>query len=51
VLTRPYLVDILLNGIDAWIHETPFDKLKYPAIYHRLIDEQSSLGWRQIFQG
>jgi hypothetical protein len=50
-LTRPYLVDILLNGIDAWIHETPFDKQTYPAIYHRLIEEQSSLGWRQIFQG
>jgi hypothetical protein len=49
--TRPYLVDILLNGIDAWINSSPFDKTKYPIIYHRLIDEQSALGWRQIFQG
>jgi hypothetical protein len=50
-ITRPYLVDILLNGIDAWINEIPFDKLEYPVLYHRLIDEQSSLGWRQLFQG
>jgi hypothetical protein len=50
-LTHPYLVDILLNGINAWFHYVPFVKTKYPSIFHHLMDKQTSLGWRQIFQG
>jgi hypothetical protein len=49
--TRPYLVDLLLNGIDAWFHGVPLDPSKYPRIFHRLIREQTAIGWRQIFQG
>jgi hypothetical protein len=45
------LVDILLNGIDAWLHEVPFAPDNYPRTFHRLIEEQNALGWRQIFQG
>jgi hypothetical protein len=49
--TRPYLVDILLNGIDAWFNDIPLNKLDYPRTFHKLIAEQTALGWRQIFQG
>jgi hypothetical protein len=40
-----------LNGIDAWLHEVPFVKDKYPHTFHRLNDEPNNLGWRQISQG
>jgi hypothetical protein len=51
LLTRPYLVDILVNGLDAWFSGIDLDKTKYPNAYHRLIEEQTNLGWRQLFQG
>jgi hypothetical protein len=42
---------LLLNGLDAWFHDVSLDKTKYPRLFHRLIEEQNTLGWRQIFQG
>jgi hypothetical protein len=49
--TLPFLIDILINGLDAWFTDTPLDKTRYPQKYHALIDNQASMGWRQIFQG
>jgi hypothetical protein len=50
-VTRSYLVDILLDGLDAWFNNIPLDKSRYPPMYNKLITDQDALGWRQLFQG
>jgi hypothetical protein len=50
-LTNPYLVDILIDGLHSWLHHSHIDKARYPRRYHQLINEQSAIGWRQIFNG
>ncbi len=49
--TRPYLMEILLDGLQHWFHDTPFQKYTYPDHYHPLIDQQEQLGWQQLFIG
>ena len=49
--TRSYLVDILIDGLASWFNVNTIDKAAYPATFHHLIDEQTQLGWRQLFQG
>jgi hypothetical protein len=49
--TRSYLVDILIEGLSSWLSSTTIDKASFPSTFHPLIDEQSQLGWRQLFQG
>jgi hypothetical protein len=49
--TRSYLVDILIEGLATWFNAGTIDKAAYPTSFHRLIHEQSQLGWRQLFQG
>jgi hypothetical protein len=46
-----YLSDILVNGLHAWFQGTSLQTDRYPKRYHRLIDEQSSIGWRHLFNG
>jgi hypothetical protein len=48
---NPYLLDLLIDGINAWITSTPFPTSRYPRRYQRLITEQTSIGWRHIFNG
>jgi hypothetical protein len=49
--TRSYLVDILIDGLSSWLNVRTIDKSAYPSTFHRLIREQTQLGWRQLFQG
>jgi hypothetical protein len=44
-------VDILINGLHAWLMESPLDQQRYPRCYHQLIKEQDAIGWRQVFNG
>jgi hypothetical protein len=48
---NPYLIDILLDGIHSWIIDTPMIMARYPRRYHRLITEQTTIGWRHVFNG
>jgi hypothetical protein len=41
----------LLNGIDAWFHSIELDHNRYPRTFHKLILDQTAMGWWQIFQG
>ena len=50
-LTNPYLVDILIDGLHSWLHHSHIDTARYPRRYHQLINEQSAIVWRQIFNG
>ena len=49
--TRPYLTEILLDGLSAWFNGTTLDSELYPTQYHRLLQQQNDLGWRQLFNG
>jgi hypothetical protein len=49
--TRPYLMEILLDGLHHWFHDTPFPKYTCLDHYHPLIDQQEQLGWQQLFLG
>jgi hypothetical protein len=49
--TRESLIDVLIKGIDAWMHSTVIDPADYPPSLHDLILSQTSIGWRQLFQG
>jgi hypothetical protein len=49
--TRPYLTDILIDGLFAWYNELPLDENEYPDIYRTLILQQNAIGWRQLFNG
>jgi hypothetical protein len=46
-----YLLDILVSGLDAWFKGLVLSPDRYPRRYHRLIAEQTSLGWRHMFNG
>jgi hypothetical protein len=41
----------LIDGIQSYLSQTPFDSTEYPAEYQGLIREQNTIGWVQIFQG
>lgn len=49
--TDPVLTTILIQGIKAWRHHTPFPISQIPQEYRNLIHEQDRIGWRQIFNG
>jgi len=50
--TRSYLADILIAGITAWFDgRQDLDSTIFPSSYHRLIIQQNSIGWRQLFNG
>jgi hypothetical protein len=50
--TDPVLLDILMEGLYAWMHQTdPPTLAAYPAAYRRLVREQATLGWHQLFNG
>jgi hypothetical protein len=49
--TRPYLMDILIDGLPHWFANTAFLKEDYPASYHPLINQQEHLGWHHILLG
>ncbi len=49
--TRPYLMDILIDGLTHWFADTAFIKEEYPLAFHALIDQQDQLGWHQILLG
>jgi len=50
--TRPFLGDILMEGISEWFRGSPSLELdKFPLQYRRLIIQQNSIGWRQVFNG
>lgn len=46
-----YLSDILVNGLHAWFQGTTLSPDRYPKRYHKLIEEQSAIGWRHLFNG
>jgi hypothetical protein len=47
----PRLLDILIDGLHAWFQTQPMDKSRYPRSYHKLIQEQTAIGWRHLFNG
>jgi hypothetical protein len=49
--TRPYLMDILIDGLTHWFTDTAFLKEDYLDSYHALIGQQDQLGWYQILLG
>jgi hypothetical protein len=49
--TDPQILDILIDGIDHWFQGIPFNRGRYLRRYHPLIQSQSALGWRQVFNG
>jgi hypothetical protein len=48
---NPYLLDILIDGLDAWLRHQTIDLTRYPRRYHQLIIEQTAIGWRHLFNG
>jgi phosphoenolpyruvate synthase/pyruvate phosphate dikinase len=50
--TDPVLLVLLMEGLHAWLHnnKTP-SPAAYPTTYRQLVREQTTLGWRQLFNG
>jgi hypothetical protein len=46
-----YLLDILISGLDSWFNGLVLTPDRYPRRYHRLIAEQTNIGWRHMFNG
>jgi hypothetical protein len=44
-------MEILLDGLQHWFHDTHFQKYTYPDHYHPLIDQLEQLGWQLLFLG
>jgi hypothetical protein len=50
--TREMPTTILTDGVQAWFNDTPLDQEKYPHIFsHQLIQDQNTIGLRQLFNG
>ena len=49
--TDPILLEILFDGLTSWLHSTPVPTTVFPPEYHRLLQEQTAIGWGQFFQG
>ena len=47
----PTLADILINGTNSVLSGSPIQIQRYPAKYHNLITQQSSLGWINFLRG
>jgi hypothetical protein len=46
-----YLLDILIKGLDCWFKGSWLQSNWFPRWYHKLIAEQSAIGWRHLFYG
>jgi len=49
--SRLALVDVLLDGLSCWFQHEQLDCTKYPDSLHKLIKDQNSIGWNQLFRG
>jgi hypothetical protein len=49
--SRLALVDVLLAGLTCWFQHTPLSCAAYPPSLHKLISDQNSIGWNQLFRG
>jgi hypothetical protein len=49
--TREALIDVLIQGIDAWLTGSQLDIETFPSSLHPLITSQTAIGWRHLFQG
>jgi hypothetical protein len=49
--TDPELRTILCEGLRCWLEDVPFEESHYPANFQRLLAEQKTIGWGQVFQG
>jgi hypothetical protein len=47
--TQPYLQDILLIAIDAWLNDADADFPSIPPLYNTLLHQQMQIGWWQLF--
>jgi hypothetical protein len=47
----PRLLDILIDGLHTWFSHSTVDSSRYPRSYHKLIREQTEIGWRHLFNG
>jgi hypothetical protein len=43
------LLDILLTGVSLWLNGTPPDFSNIDSRYQQLIEEQTQIGWKQVF--
>jgi hypothetical protein len=48
---REMLTTILMDGITQWFNNKLLQPAECPAPFHRLIQQQSNVGWRQLFHG
>jgi hypothetical protein len=49
--TRPNLQLLLLSATEAWLNDNPADFSIYSSLYSNLIQQQTQIGWRQLFNG
>jgi hypothetical protein len=51
--TDQVLLALLMQGLDAWFHHTQEEPIPwdYPPPYRHLVQDQSTLGWHQLFNG
>ena len=51
IKTDPILVSIATEGIDACINNRAFPLHLFPPAYHRLCEQQSTIGWLNFLRG
>jgi len=49
--TNPILVDLLIDGIHHWLHQTPDPPTPFSNTYEPLITSQTHIGWDQLIFG
>ena len=49
--TQPMLQEILLKGLLTWFENKYFNPDQYDHRYRKLLSQQASIGWRQLFNG
>ncbi len=49
--SRLALVDVLLDGLSCWFANEHLDCNTNPESLHKLINDQNSIGWHQLFRG
>jgi hypothetical protein len=47
----PQLLDMLIDGLHSWFQNTSIHANRYPIHYRRLINKQTDIGWRHMFNG
>jgi hypothetical protein len=48
--TDSSLTEILVNGLDSWLHGTPFDTTDFAEDYAAVDREKLQIGWKQLLQ-